>query len=528
MSALPPSAVDASTRLLRVLASVAAQLDPVKGIKATTLKALAEDVEDIRKEHGESLSSDIRQLLSTAVATFISSSTPAVPYSNCHPAYTALSQALPLLLLPPRPPSPPRPSPFLSLPAELVAHVVGFCQTDDLRLRQNTNLALSRTCRLFHRVVSPILAVEMHLFTAGQVEGAYEKVKTMSSLTTLTIDVSLDDVERKSSDRWAGRCIPPLIDHAARLGAGVVHLHIRAPPSLDLHAPANNAVAYANAVQQALGIGGSGWAPPIRMVTDLCLPDVRGITTSNLPYRPSTAFKRLRLGTTSPPSHSRADHAHRALQASRIGQDAGESPKSYAYEVLALPHRLFYPEDALPLLLPPVLPAPTLTHLEIAFQLADVDRDCRTVARILRDLAPSLRHLAVRIQRQDAEWEDKEEVQDTVFPALRFCTKLEHLEVGGNVVTFDYFLAAKSLPHLRTLVALPSDDPNTTDLISYASKLPPSLRTLVVYVQDLSSTSSMSTFNNRVLSELMTACEGRPWSLVLKEDVAEEAWLENE
>ncbi|GAA6035347.1 hypothetical protein JCM8097_008825 [Rhodosporidiobolus ruineniae] len=188
MSTLSPSAVDASRRLLRILASLVVQLDPVKGIKASTLRGFVEDVEDIGKEHGASLDATVRKLLSKA-ASSVPLDVPLVPYAVCISLHLALSQVLDALVQA----GPAAESAFSRLAPELVDAIVAYCQDDDFRLRQNTNLALSRTCWAFNRSTSPILAAEMHLFTPGQLERVgvrlTERTFWLSRLRMVTTDL---------------------------------------------------------------------------------------------------------------------------------------------------------------------------------------------------------------------------------------------------------------------------------------------------------------------------------------------------
>lgn len=83
----------------------------------------------------------------------LSAATTSLPYTTALPLLTSLTRAAGLAAS-----SPPSPSPFSLLPNELIARVVHFCQDDDFRLRQNTNLALASTCRAFNCAAQPILS----------------------------------------------------------------------------------------------------------------------------------------------------------------------------------------------------------------------------------------------------------------------------------------------------------------------------------------------------------------------------------
>ncbi|GAA5862838.1 hypothetical protein JCM8547_006565 [Rhodosporidiobolus lusitaniae] len=134
-----------------------------------------------------------------------------LPYRTGLDALGTLARALSLLS---RPSSPSPPSPFSRLPAELNARVVHFGQSDDLRLQQNTNLALSRTCRALYLAVRPILAAELHLFKPGQLE------------------------RRRNDGSWTGKLVCPLIEvlgERAQLDVFDMKLNLGpSPPAPDL------------------------------------------------------------------------------------------------------------------------------------------------------------------------------------------------------------------------------------------------------------------------------------------------------
>ncbi|GAA6043547.1 hypothetical protein JCM8097_001216 [Rhodosporidiobolus ruineniae] len=536
MSTLPPTAVDASTRLLRVLASLAAQLDPVEGIKATTLRGFAEDIEDIRKEHGESLSSEVLALFDQAKSTLSPSGDVPVSYLDAISAHETLSTALRLLASPP-PPS--TPSPFLRLPTELVARIVSFCQTDDLRLRQNTNLAVSRTCRLFHPHASPILAREMHLFTPGQIERADALTGAMSdgvldrTIEELTVGVSLAEIKRQPEGCWAGRLLEAVVTFLVDRG-DLRKLHLLFHPSPrrenEMH-PATSV--YKTEVLQALGMREWRWEH-FPKVEDLCLPTIWEVQYPL--FDPPSSLRRLRLGGTAPPQTADPTSLRRARERSERQHEKRRrtNPKSSRpdYEVLAIPYFAFFPRDLEPLVLPVAGEAPCLTHLEAALELEDLERDCLALARLLTALAPSLRHLALRLRYAYSEQDHN--FEQHVLPALQACTLLEHLEVGGLQSDLgdsrchrmsEFMDAVSSLCLLQTLVLLPfPDGSDCRSLPRYIDSLPLGLHTLVLLTPDLSTAREYDGWNEHFFRQLMEACEDKEIKLELVYDEAEEAW----
>ncbi|GAA6035384.1 hypothetical protein JCM8097_008849 [Rhodosporidiobolus ruineniae] len=532
MSALPPPAVDASTRLLRVLASLVVQLDPVKGIKATTLKALAEDIEDIGKEHGEGSSSDVVPLLTSADASLSNPDGVSVTYTACLAAQTSLARALELLALPPPPLSP---SPFLRLPAELVARIVDFCQTDDLRLRQSTNLALSRTCRLFRRHAAPILATEMSLFTAGQIERAAAAVAAKSSnelvVKDLVIDVALRDIERRSQAEWAGRRIMPLVDRLLEdCSLRTLQIHIRQPPSPEERFDPPR---YREDVLAALGTDTNWYYYQFPNVEELHLPSLFNDVSHNL-FDPPAALRHLGLGVSSPPATVPPEDQSAVLMAAQTRRAEhgarGGAISDINYEVLAMPYIALFPRDLRALVLPPSLSTPTLTHLEITVCLDNSRLDCEAIAAILRSLAPSLRRLALRTIVVPAAGQIHNYIDDfqlLVPPALATCTSLEHFEIGGECVDNSVFSSTGIglLPRLRTLFVLPLTPHRGGHYLGPHIRCMAALRHLTVLTPILSTLSMTDVWNNRLVEEITIACEERGIELVIKEETAERAWL---
>ncbi|GAA6035330.1 hypothetical protein JCM8097_008818 [Rhodosporidiobolus ruineniae] len=337
---------------------------------------------------------------------------------------------------------------------------------------------------------------------------------------------------RHSGESWAGCRIPTLIDNLLRqTSLSSLHLHVRPASSLDVGAAANDAEKYERNLMQALALDDYGWDLQYRNLADLYLPGIGVTSAYDLLFKPFPFLRRLRIGTSSPPRSSRLagpEHHHGArcqykssVQAYRSVQGGSPQP----LEVLAVPYHLFFPSDLLPLVLPPFLSAPILTHLEVAFRLRDVLQDCGTIADILRRLAPTLSHLTLRVQCPDVQQFNIQTYEATVTPVLRTCTKLEHLEVGGNCVDYGFVHAASHLPRLQKLVILPCPEADHFGLLSDFDHLPPSLRSLVFYVPPLSSTGPYDMFSNHYLYDVMSRCEGGSVALEFREDVAEAEWV---
>ncbi|GAA6035317.1 hypothetical protein JCM8097_008814 [Rhodosporidiobolus ruineniae] len=541
MFTLPPPAVDASTRLLRVLASLAAQLDPVKGIKASTLRGFAEDIEDIRKEHGESLSSEVRQPLATAVSCLSSFADATVPYADCLPAHTALSQALPLLLVPLRPPSPPRLSPFLRLPTEVVARIVDFCQDDDLRLRQNTNLALSRTCRLFHRAVSPILDGEMCVFTTGQLD----RLAVVVAAQELNNDVGYDptvpvrlsvQIDPKSLSQLGGESLgSTLLRLAKSFQADVLNGGLRRrvvsgslPAFEDLH--------------HLVGMSGDDFC-------DFVLYDWPSSTTLTLPvcganedYGISVVDALLRtpctsvyLGAAAVPYEIAAVDIDLAIDR-HVGFDDDITLSHLV--VLAAPYLRFPPSDFLDFIShaapnfdidsQPVPCDPALQHLEIAFNLDHAATYPDQLPAIFTFLAPTLCHLSLRLRDRFVMTEKKASIVQQLVDALKLCTNLVHLELGGHGLDQDdIFSVATSLSRLHHLTPLPLPHSFYFPGLPHSfHTLPPSLRSLVVCVPANLNLDKEGQDEKSPLNQCLEVCDARGVELRFEQRVAEERWLD--
>ncbi|GAA5862785.1 hypothetical protein JCM8547_006545 [Rhodosporidiobolus lusitaniae] len=157
---------------------------------------------------------EVRQRLDTAIES-LSSAHDGLSYENCLPLITALSVAAELAAAPPYPPSPsPSPSPFSLLPAELVARIVHFCQSDDLRLRHNTNGFTSS------RLVSSKTV-------AARVEEDDEFKKSIQFLSTDLVEEDLDWAEDVRFDSPGRLLLPLLRNLGRRKQIKSLHLHFR-------------------------------------------------------------------------------------------------------------------------------------------------------------------------------------------------------------------------------------------------------------------------------------------------------------
>ncbi|GAA6035300.1 hypothetical protein JCM8097_008806 [Rhodosporidiobolus ruineniae] len=537
MSTLTPSSVDASTRLLRILASLAAQLDPVKGIKATTLKALVEDVEDIGKGHGESLSSEVQQLLSTAASSCSCSTTSTVSYLDCLPFHATLARALPLLLVLPVP----RPSPFLSLPAELVAHIVGFCQTDDLRLRQNTNLALSRTCRLLHRAVSPILDAEMHLFTPGQLERAADEVELVGfsrrsrrptrAITTFSCDLGISDITRQSDGRWAGRHLVPLTESFGTDGASPLK-HLR------MHFRADEAGSQGGSVQnsllRALGATNFDWqylfSDQFQDLSELWYPvagleyDLQGFLDAVLSQWDLT---RVHLGQASLPYYN---HPNAILDYFDPRREKAVQPFFASFTVFAAPFLTLYPSDALKLFHKPTT-SPPLQHLELSIHYCQPEHHLGPLVKVLTFLAPTLRHLSLRLKGAGPAAPGGAQLENDLLEALRPCQHLTTLELGGYDCDGQNLRdILEALPALRHFTLLPAirahANAHTFSLLAVLEEFSaPHLESFTCCTSRFKEDGPKDRFGEAELREWMEKCEEQGIEAKVEWRESEIAWL---
>ncbi|BGP12947.1 hypothetical protein JCM10213_004369 [Rhodosporidiobolus nylandii] len=455
MATLAAPAIDASTRLLRAASHLLLEVDPVKGGKAKALGLVVDELKDLLDHETPRLPAAVQSLLCSAI-TSLSSDIPTIPYPDCLYALSAISSALPLLVSP----SPPRPSPFSRLPAELVAGIVDFCQDEDLRLRQNTNLTLSRTCRPLYTAVRPILAAEVHLFTAGQLEQVAKKAEQASYarlVRVLTADLSLSDIARQPDGRWAGWQLPGLVRLLGQAGSlRKVDIQLR---------PSGKPVEFDSfdEILPAVGLDANEWEElfyprkSLPTVEELTLPVLSPGITERPFFRallkPSSRLKHLRIGHPSHPHTLDRGRLARAAAAYKVWHDErGGAAKAYSsFRTLALPFFPFYPLDFVRF-----TAANKLEHLELCLFLdGAVNVHLAPLAELLANLAPSIRRLVLRIKRPGCTVEDASAVCGVLWPGLQACSKLEHLELGGDVVGVDILKKTGMLPSVSSFVLLP-------------------------------------------------------------------------
>ncbi|GAA5977400.1 hypothetical protein JCM11641_000086 [Rhodosporidiobolus odoratus] len=320
-------------------------------------------------------SQDLRQHLDVAISS-LSTSSSTVPYVQCLDAQAAMVAALRLFASP----LPIRPSPFFRLPSELVSHIVQFCQDEDLFVRQSTNLALSRTTRSLYRAVRPILRVEVHLFTAQQLERVSRNFKehdfATSAIESLPVNLKLCQIKRPPDERWAGRLLFPLLSqYRAKESARVLHIHL-APSDSDGEIDEDEVFwQRQEEMMHALRFAGKssanelrGWR--FRILDELEMSFISGYSMYELVgfiADPPPFLQRLALGTG-----------------------------SEQFTHLKLPFFDFSPADFTSLLLPPTFSGPSaLEHLEITFSIIDFQSDVGSLVNLLGRL-PSLRDLSLR------------------------------------------------------------------------------------------------------------------------------------
>ncbi|GAA5892490.1 hypothetical protein JCM6882_005629 [Rhodosporidiobolus microsporus] len=478
MSTLEPSVV-LSARLLRLSTSLAALVDPVEGARTALVQPLVDELK--RTMDGEStlVTPEVNTLLSTAIDSLSSSSDTSLSlsYTSLVTAVARITAAVERLatssILAP---------PLARLPTELVSRIVQFVQDEpDVLLRQRTNLTLSRSTRLLHTLVQPILAVEVAVGTPRQLEWLADKVERIGSeglgFKCVSIDLHLDELKRRKDGSWPGRLVFPMLEALAdkgRLESLSVRFRSVTPWSVD--AQRAYVTSYGDEVNEALGLGDEDWwelchSSNLPSMSTLDLPNLSsnidlGVSSGSL-FQRSTNVHQLRIGCTSPPSiTSPRDRRKERLQYERDVR-IGSTSAGFHYEVLAVPFYTFYPSDFLPLITP-VAPSttPTITHLEVTLRITDEQQDVPVIAQILTALSPSLRRLALRIKSTLDH-----SVEATVLPALESCKALKHLEIGGNFVDREALRSTGNLPQLGHFVLL-SHNRDEFDTWEFADSLP--------------------------------------------------------
>ncbi|BGP12960.1 hypothetical protein JCM10213_006599 [Rhodosporidiobolus nylandii] len=520
-------ATEASTRLLRLVGLLVPHLDPVKGGKAKALGLVEDDLQELLDDENQALPAAVQSLLSSAI-TSLSSSAPSIPYSDCLIALSAITSALPLLVAPS---SPPLPSPFSHLPAELVARVVDFCQDQDLRLRQNTNLALSRTCRALYAAVRPILRREVHHFTPGQLERIPAKVKADNEfklgLREFTVQLELSEIREQKDGTWAGRHLLPLI-WGLRRAERIHTLHLGFKDESGCEGGTED---FEESLFSALGTSAydwerdfaSGWHPRDRLV-----PALGRHTNLDFAIRalirlvPST--ERYQFGASAFPYL-----VDSAAFNQKIAAEVLHNPTlSFArLRALIIPFHVFHLQN-LAVLSPQSGRPPSLQHLEIAVRIEDPAEDVKAVAVMLGSLTPSLRRLSLRFKASNGL--DGSDFQPTLVDTLA-SLQLERLEIGGHLITERFFDGlATRLPSLRHLTALPmSDDAiNHWEFEAVCCQRYSSLHTSSICTPDRASSGADDAWGARLVRQYIEEAEFCRIKLTLETRAAEYEWLEQE
>ncbi|BGP12969.1 hypothetical protein JCM10213_006608 [Rhodosporidiobolus nylandii] len=525
-------AIDASTRLLRVVGLLLPHLDPVKGGKAKALGPVVNDLQELLDEGSLGLPAAVQSLVSSAVAS-LSSNTPTILYSDCLTALSAITSALPLLVAPS---SPPLPSPFSHLPAELVARVVDFCQDEDLRLRQNTNLALSRTCRALYAAVRPIiLRREVHLFTAAQLERVAEKVKAdddfRRGICQLTTQLELPEISEQKDGTWAGRHLVPLVEALAESPSfAALQLHFR-----DSSGCEGGTSTFEAELLHALGLEGDDWwdfgVYTLEKVPSLVLPSPNfshaWTFAVRVLLRPGTKVERLELGSTRFPYA--VDPLDLDLVRARHGL-LGRLPPSFSQlRSLVLPFFTLRPHN-LALLAPADALSPPLERLELAIHLETPDaEEGQLIEAFLSRLAPSLRHLSLRQRGEPPGGGD--EYAKMLQGALGSCT-LTTFELGGTFLCdLDFVEIACCISSLRRLVVLPTPDSrffSPAGLAMVEPSLPSYLETLTLCTPDRRTRSAGDAWGSRAMRRMFEMCARSGIELKLEERQAEFSALTEE
>ncbi|GAA6005599.1 hypothetical protein JCM10207_005265 [Rhodosporidiobolus poonsookiae] len=471
MDAHDPPHVALATRLLRVVSLLSGQLVPSTGLKASAAALVVDELKEVwRRTSGACrrctlsafltfsppltlLPQDIRQLLDTAISS-LSAPTSIVPYLIALNSQLGLMAILPRLALP-SPPS--APSVFSRLPAELVTHIVRDCQDDNLRLRQNTNLALASTCRAFHAAVQPIVRREVHLFTPGQLERAHHSFPRRSTraagIEVLSVDIGPEELDLTDAS-WPGRHLSTLIARCESLQS--IRLRFGSATSSNYPLPVNDIWS----TMSALGVDWYDFMEEIAALPQLQSLDVPvwneelGVVyPSRNWHKPGAKLRHFRLGESTQPVDFSAEDTARHIE------DYGWLSRPHPYTTLATPFIPFFPKNFLPFL--ELSPAtPSFEHVEVLFELRDLTTDLEHLDDVFRCLSSRIRHLVVRFRTFDRATVPSDGILlfgTRLSRALSQCAKLEHLEFGGALMSNQLFegVLKADLPALHTLVLLP-------------------------------------------------------------------------
>ncbi|GAA6005580.1 hypothetical protein JCM10207_005257 [Rhodosporidiobolus poonsookiae] len=522
MDALSESAEAISFRLLQTVALLATRLNPSIGLKAGAAALVVDELKETMEQNERSMPQPVRQLLNSTISSLTSSS-PSVPYVAALSAQSNLTAALQHLALP----SEHSPPVFSRIPAELVAHIVLFCQDDDLRLRQNTNLALASTCRAFHAAVQPILRREVHLFTPSQVERAHyafpENSARARGVRRMTVEIELNKLKRQDDGTWAGRRVPSVINRCddldelrLRFGDGLLTDSLMG----DIDYQLGRTLGFGDEQKWRLGLK---WLPLHRFRRlDIPLFFAVGrpcLTLADI-LQPSSWLRHLRLGDPSVPLSTSPEDIDEHLKHPHT------ICSFHHYESFCAPFLAFYPSALRKVLGPYPDNRPSmLRQLEVTMYIEDIDTDVLLIRDALLHLAPTLRHLVLRVVVDEPSFGEEERLTEVVLPALQACT-LTHLEVGGNVFDRKFLQGLLELPDLPMLTLLPISSPGLSDLpYTYDfTTVGPNLRHLVVCVE-LAMDNPLDAFNSQWLKALLDQCEDRSLKVEIQKRTREWDWL---
>lgn len=114
----------------------------------------------------------------------------------------------------------------------------------------------------------------------------------------------------------------------------------------------------------------------------------------------------------------------------------------------------FYPRDFAFLIGDPL--HCLLSHLEVTFLIEDpIDEDGRSLVHLFNSLR-FLRHLNIRLVTDTVDDVVLQPLSIELSKAIRSCTELRSLGIGGTALTEDLFFHLDDLPHLRHVTILPS------------------------------------------------------------------------
>jgi hypothetical protein len=467
--------------------------------------------------------------------------TETLPYTAALPLITSLSQAVELSAS-----SPSSPSPISSLPTELFSRIVHFCQDDDLRLRQNTNIALAHTCRPFYLAVKPVLEAEVHLFTAGQLmrfaDAMDKRRRFKRNLRRFTLSIPPSQLEREGNgEKWAGLRVLPLLEKLGSersLSVLTVDFHTSSPLRRFGSEDDDNA-----AVVKALGEKGDSWWRALHLTTG----EIPDIDLSAYPLADGEHFcpveflfhdssessgrKHLRIGAADSPHLIQPQNARCRLRPSGRSLQAVYEERHHCLSsllTLAIPFFAFHLSDFLPLILSKDTAAPLPhRHLEVTLFFENLDDDLPLLRQLIAVL-PSLRHLTLRLRKADSADSDAERVVSALIDSLAAnCPSLETFELGGDPVNCDaFYLAPEKLPSLRHLTILPCGEAFEFSEIEFvAGRLPSHIETFTVVHSGVDKRDLES---ECCFAEASAACEARVVEFRLRPGKRETEWLETE